>query len=200
MNKIWKPTEPNSDKLILIREDCIYKGNPSFEELNSINEESINVKEIKSLFSIPFSYIKKVENQKGKGFIHIYLGKETEEQLKITNENLKNEIFDFIKKELTNFNYTSKTPNIFSYAKTQIFGIIISTIIFIWAMYFDFQLSRGTEYVIHGSGVGLVGLVLLLARFGMAKLIIGYSLILGIGVFSFLKKIKSRSEIQVLKR
>ena len=200
MNKIWKPTEPKSDKLILIREGCIYKGNPSFEDLNSINEKTFNIDQVNNLFSIPYSYIKRIENQEGKGFIHIYLGKETEEQLKISNENLKNEVFDFLRKELPNLKYSSKTPSVFSYAKAQIFGILISTVIFIWSMYFAFQISNGTEYVMRGSGIGLVGLVLLLAKFGMTKLIMGYSIIIGLGVFSFLKKLKSRTEIQVLKR
>jgi len=201
MNKIWKPTEPNSDKLILIRDSCIYKGNPSFEDLNSIKAASINIKKIKGLFGIPFSYIKKIESQKGKNFIKIYLGNDSEENLNITNERLKDEIFDFLKVEFNNFQYKVYTPSFLTYTKPQLFGILILTIIYLSTIYFAFQLSNGYSYELQNSRVGgIIGVLILLAKNGYLKLTLWYSIILGLTIFTLIKKLKFRTEIQVLKR
>ncbi len=201
MNKIWKPTEPKSDKIILIREKIIYKGNPSFEVLQSINEQSFNIKEIKNLFGIPYSYIKKIENQKDKKFIKIYLGNDSEEQLNIVDERLKDEVFDFLKEELSHFQYKVNTPNLFSYTKPQFFGILLLTIVYIITIYFAVQLSNGYSYELQSSRVGgIIGILILLAENGYLKLTIWYSILLGLAIFTLMKKIKSRSEVQILKR
>ena len=65
MNKIWKFKESKSNKLILIRDKTIFKGNPNENDLNRLNSETTELTFLKDLFSIPYSYIKKIENQKG---------------------------------------------------------------------------------------------------------------------------------------
>ena len=200
MNKIWKPTEPKSDKVILIFENSIYKGNPSREVLSKINLENPKTDLINDLFSIPYSYIKRIVNQEGVGYIKIFFGRDSEEELNIRNEKLKNEIFDSIKEDVPNMSYKSEVPSSFKYAKAPIFGILISSGIFIWAMYFAIQMSNGYEYELVGGRPGLTGIVLALANFGITKLIIGYSVILGLGLFSLMRKLKTKTEMQILER
>ncbi len=200
MDKIWKPVETKSDKVILIHEKSIYKGNPSNEIISKLNAENPDSEIIKNLFVVPYSYIKKIINQEGKSYIKIYFGKDSEEELNVGSEKLKNEIFDYIKNDITELKYKSEVPSIFKYAKAQIFGILITTGIFIWAMYFAVQMSNGYEYEIVGGRLGLTGIVLAIANFGISKLIIGYSAILGIGVFSLMWKLKTRTEMQILER
>ncbi len=40
MYKIWKLKESKSNKLILIKEKVIYKGNPKINDLNRVNTET----------------------------------------------------------------------------------------------------------------------------------------------------------------
>ena len=92
MNKIWKFKESKSNKLILIRDKTIIKGNPNENDLNRLNSETTELTFLKDLFSIPYSYIKKIENQKGKTYIKIFFGNNSEEELNIESDN-KEKIF-----------------------------------------------------------------------------------------------------------
>jgi hypothetical protein len=201
MNQMWKPSEPKSDKLILIRDNCIYKGNPTHEELNNLKIDSPHLEKLDKIFSIPFGYIKKIENQKKSDRIKIYFGSDSEDSLKLENETQKNEIFNFLKQELPNLKYRSSLPSIFKYAKPQIFGILISTGLFIWAMYLAIQISKGYQYEVIGGGrAGITELILLIANLGISKLLFGYTIIVGIAIFSLIRRLKSRTEIEILER
>ena len=87
MRKFWKIRDSKSNKLIFIKDQTIYKGNPKQEELNRLNSESTNLAFLESIFSIPYSYIKKIENQRGKNEIKIFYGKDSEEELIIKDKN-----------------------------------------------------------------------------------------------------------------
>ena len=200
MYKIWKPTDYKSDKVILIYEKSIYKGNPSNEDIRMLSTEKVDLKILKKLFPIPFSYIKKIINQEDINHIKVYFGRNSEEELNVSNIKLKNEIFDYLKNEIPELKYESKIPSSYKYAKPQIFGILITTGIFIWAMYFAVQMSNGYEYELVGGNPGLSGIVLAIAHFGITKLIIGYSAILIVGMFSLIKRLKTRTEMQILER
>ena len=201
MNKIWKFKESKSNKLILIRDKTIFKGNPNENDLNRLNSETTELTFLKDLFSIPYSYIKKIENQKGKTYIKIFFGNNSEEELNIENENVKNEIFEFLKSENPKLKYTAEIPSVISYAKAQLFALLSLTIIFIWSLYLAFQIESGVEYEIVGGGnPGIKGIVLVLANLGSLKIIIGYTILLGLTIFALSKRLKSRSETEILKR
>ncbi|MFT4612746.1 MAG: hypothetical protein ACI9OT_002136, partial [Gammaproteobacteria bacterium] len=40
MQKFWKINDSKYNTLIFIKENCIYKGNPKPEELNTLNTET----------------------------------------------------------------------------------------------------------------------------------------------------------------
>ena len=80
------------------------------------------------------------------------------------------------------------------------FGIAIATGVFIWAMYFAYQMSIGYEYEIVGGRPGITGIVLALANVGISKLVIGYSVILVIALIFLFRKLKTRTEMQILQR
>ncbi len=200
MTKLWKPTAPKSDKVIMLYQQSVYKGNPNEVILHSIYSVTQADELAKSLFGIPYSYIKKIINQQGLPYIKIHFGRGSEEELNISNEHLKNEIFNCLKQDLSKLKFRSEVPSIFKYAKAQIFGILISSGIFAWAMYLAIQMANGTTFELVGGRPGLTGIVLALANFGIPVLLIGYSLILGIALLSLLRKLKTRSETQILER
>jgi len=199
MMKFWKIKDSKVNRLILIKDKSIYKGNPSLEDLDKFSSEMNEIPFENKLFSIPYSYISMIENQKGKQEIKIYYGNDSEEELKIENEMTKKEVFDYLKQDLIGFNYSSILPGVFKYAKAQFFALILITAVFLVACYYAIQLNNGVEYEVVGRP-GLYAFVFGLAHFGIAKLTLAYSLLLGLMLFALKRRLGSRSEIEVLKR
>ncbi|MBU3012315.1 hypothetical protein KO506_12940 [Polaribacter vadi] len=202
MKKFWKINDSKSNKLIVIKDNGIYKGNPKQEELNKLNSESTNLTFLENIFSIPYSYIKKIENQKGKNEIKIFFGNDSEEELIVKEEKIKTEIFEFLKQDIPNLKYSSELPSVFKYAKAQFFALLFITGIFLWSLYLALQIENGIEYELieNGRGPGISGLILGIANFGVLKNVIGYIILLAIILFSLSKRLKTRSETESLKR
>ncbi len=201
MHKIWKLKESKSNKLILIKDKTIYKGNPKNSDFDRINSETTDFSFSKDLFSIPYSYIKKIENQSGKNYIKIFFGKDSEEELYIDNERTKKEVFEFLKQDTSNLTYSSEVPSVLKYAKAQFFAFLFTTALFIWSLYLAIQIENGAEYeVVGGGNPGITGIILAIASLGVFKNIMGYIMLLCIIIFALIKRLKSRSETEFLKR
>lgn len=200
MQKFWKIRDSKSNKLICIKDKTIYKGNPKQEDLNQLNVESSNLSLLENLFSIPYSYIKRIENQSGKHDIKIFYGNNSEDELIVKDAHVKQEIFDFLKVDLPNFNYTAKLPSVWHYGKPQFFALLFMSGIFLWSIYLAIQIENGAQYEIIGGGRSITGIVLFLANFGVQKNCIGYAVVLTIIILSLTKKLKSRSEMEILNR
>ena len=200
MQKFWKIKDSKSNKLIFIKDSCIYKGNPKQEELNRLNKESTNLTFLDSLFSIPYSYIRKIENQSGKNEIKIFYGKDSEDELIVDNESIKKEIFDFIKEDNANFKYGSELPSIIKYGKAQFFALLFTIGFYSWAMHYAIELESGTQYELRGGRPGLGAIVFAIGNLGSLRVTIGFVILLGIIIFKLMKKLKSRSEIESLSR
>ena len=188
------------NKLVICTNDSLYFGSP--KDLYSPKTSlQLNRGEIpKGLFSLPFNYIKEVKNQEGKSKLIIEYNKDSEEELSSKDLSIKDDIFNHLQQRLESFDYISKNPTIWAYSKTQIFAIILPLALFLWTLYLAIEIEKGAEYEIVGGRAGIAGIVLGLAQFGILKVIIGYLPILLLGIFSFIKKIKNRSEIRSLKR
>ncbi|MDO1500175.1 hypothetical protein Q2T40_08515 [Winogradskyella maritima] len=200
MHKYWKIKGSKSNKLIVIRNKTIYKGNPKYDELNKLNVESTDLSFLDNLFSVPYTYIKRIENQSGKNELKIYYGNNSEDELIVKDNKIKQEIFDVLKADLTSFNYVSKLPSIFNYGKKQFFALLFMTGLFIWSLYLAVQIENGANYEIIGSGRSIFGIVLFIASFGIIKIVIGFVLILSIISISLIRRLRSRSEMEILKR
>lgn len=201
MHKIWKLKESKSNKVILIQDKVIYKGNPKENDLNRINSETSDFSYLKDLFSIPYSYIKLIENQSGKNYIKIFFGRDSEEELYIESEIIKKEVFEFLKSDIQNLKYSVEIPTAINYAKAQIFALLSISGIFIWSLYLAIQIESGVEYELIGRGnPGITGIVLAIANFGSLKIVVGYLILLAIILFVLTKRLKSRSETEFLKR
>jgi hypothetical protein len=201
MHKIWKFKESTSNKVILIQDKVIYKGNPKENDLNRVNSETSDFTFLKDLFSIPYSYIKQIENQSGKNYIKIFFGKESEEELYIDSDIIKKEVFEFLKNDNQNLKYSIEIPTVMQYAKAQLFALLTISGIFIWSLYLAIQIESGVEYELVGGGnPGITGIVLAIANLGSFNIIIGYLVLLGITMFALMQRLKSRSEVEFLKR
>lgn len=197
-HKVWLSNLRKNDKVILVSDSAIYKGNPK-GDLNlyrlSITEEKLN-----GLFSIPYSYITSIENQEKVNYIKIYYGNDLEEELNITDNELKKEIFDYIKNQLPDFKYSKKLPNEFKYVKEPAFAIISIVIFFVWTMYYSVQLNNGVEYELTGGRPGLESIIFSIANLGYLKVVIIYLVLLTVAFIALLKRISTRSETEYLDR
>ena len=201
MQKFWKLNDSKSNKLIFIKDRTIYKGNPKKDELSKLNSESTNLTFLENLFSIPYSYIKRIENQNGKKEIKIFYGNNSEDELIIHDKNTKKEVWDFLRQDNPDFKYSSELPSVMKYAKAQLFALVFTTVIFVWALYLTIQIESGVEYEIIGSGrPGITDLVFALANFGVIKVVSGFLVLLTIIFFSLKRRLKSRSETEFLIR
>lgn len=198
MHKIWKLRDSKTNKLVVIKDQAIYKGNINEIDFNRVNAETTDFYFLKDLFNIPYSYIRKVENQTGKNYIKIFFGNGSEEELFVKNESTKNEIFEFIKEDFSNLEFSSELPSVFKYAKAQFFAIFFLIVIFLWSLYLAIQMENGVEYKLYGNRI--LGIIMILASLGIFKLVSGFLTLLSIAIFSLIKRLKSRSETKILKR
>ncbi len=198
MKKYWIQNNKHN-RLIFIKDNTVYLGSPKdINDLNLINELEKGITP-KNMFNIPYSYIRKIENQEGKNIITIDFGEDSEEKLRIDNENIKKEIFELLKNELSEFGYIQKTPTIYKQAKPQIFAILILTGIFLWTLFLAIEKSKGIDYEIVGKA-GINAIVLGLAQFGTFNVIIGYILLISVVFFLLIKRVKNRSQTEYLFR
>lgn len=201
MEQIWELRESKSNSLIVIKDATIYTGHTKQSNFGGAQSKTDNSSFIKDLYSIPFRYITRIENQKGDKSIRIYSGKDTEDELIVPDEKVRNEIFQFLKSEIEGFEYKEFLPNVFKYTKAIIFAFVITSVVFLWALDYAVELEHGTEYEMVGSGgVSIDGIVFMIANVGVFNLISGYTALLALMVFALVKRLKSRSIIEQLKR
>jgi len=201
MQKFWKINDSKSNTLIFIKDKTIYKGNPKQDELNKLHPESSDLSFLDTLFSIPYSYIKRIENQIGQNEIKIFYGKDSEDELIIEDKNTRNNVFEFIKKDNPNFKYSTELPSVLNYIKAQLFALLFSSGIFIWSLYLAIQIEHGVEYELVGNGrPGIIGIIFIIANLGVVKIVSGFIILFTIIVVALTKRLKSRSETEFLRR
>ena len=199
MIKFWKLKRNKNTAVILINDINIYTGKVKSEEINNFSRQIENNIIPKNLFSIPFSYIKRIENQENKNKIAIYYGGDSEEELIIDDKIIKAEIFDYLKNRLSELNYSKVNPSIFNYAKPQVFAFLFTFGLFLWSLYYAIQIENGVDYVLKGRA-GIGSIMYSIGLLGIVKVCIIFSILIGISIYAFLKKIKSKSQIEQLIR
>jgi hypothetical protein len=199
MIKYWL-TKKDKTHLIITTQDSLYTGSiKKYIKSELITKlEKGEIPEV--LFSIPYSYIKSIENPERKNKITINYGSDSSEELEIIENRVKEEVFDSLKVQLPKLKYIKKKPSIFNQAKPQIFAVLIVTGLFLWAYYLANQLAKGYEYEITGGRHGISSLILGLAQFGTLKVVLGYVFIISIALFTLIKKLKNRVEVEYLTR
>ena len=199
MIKFWASKNNKNLDIVLIDESNIYKGKIKTEDLNNFSKQVENNKVPEGLFGIPFPYITRIESQEGKKDIKVYFNSDSEEELISKNSEIKKEIFNYLKEVIPNTNYSKKTPSFFKYVKPQLFAILFTTIIFLWSLYYAIQIESGAEYVLEGRA-GLLALIFTIGLLGVVKVVLLFISLIGIIIYSLIRKNKTRSEIEQLNR
>lgn len=198
MNKIWINEEKGEDKIIGFGNNHIYKINPKEEKILDYAREIENNNISDKVLSIPFSYLKGIEYQEGKKYILIYFGQESEEQIRINNIEKRFEIFKHFKDNLPNSEYDFEKYSALKAGKKPLIAVVILSILFAWSFSLALNIESGYEYELVGSGRGITGIVLALANLGTVNLFLIFGILIGIGVFSMVTKMRKKPSVHTV--
>lgn len=201
MHKFWKQGQSKQNNLILIKNEIIYTGNLDKEDFIKLTSESKELHFLPKLFSIPFSYISKIENQEGNKFLCLHLGSESQEEIYFIEDSLKKEVFQYLRRELHKFDYIKEKTSVLKYAKAPLMAILITSVLFAWVLYLGLQIEQGFDYQldsVRNRNSTIMGIILGLANLGSKKIAIAFLSILAICLLALKKKLNSRSESEIL--
>jgi hypothetical protein len=71
--------------------------------------------------------------------------------------------------------------------------------VFLWSLYYAIQIESGVLYELKGTA-GLSSIMYSIGLLGVFKVVLLFLLLIGISVYSLIKKTQSRSEIEQLSR
>jgi hypothetical protein len=195
MTKIWINKEKGDDSLIGIGNNKIYKANPKEQKLTQfvdlIETDSAHI----DILSIPFSYIRSIQFQIGKKYIKVCFGQESEEHLKISDEDKRVEIFKYFKENVPSMEFRSKKYTVIEAIKKPLIALVVALLLYLWTMHYVLEIASGTQYELIGNGGSISGIVFSLAQLGLVKVNIIFAALFSIGIFSAVKKGKKPAEI-----
>jgi len=187
MNKYWQL--PKTKDIVLIRDNYVYFGQSERE-----------ITEIPEYFDrISLNKIKKIENSEKSKYLKFY-GKNSVENISIENENIKTEIIEFIKENLSEFKYWKDLPSNIEYAKIHYFFMAFILFCFSCSIYFYIGILNEEKFPLTNMRVGILHLCLYLAESGIIKFVSLYLIIFGLITYSLRKKLQTKGYIETLKR
>lgn len=171
MNKIWISENHSKDIVVAYADNIIYRGNPKPDLINDCVIGIKNNQIPDDLFGIPVSYIKEINLSESKDYIEIMFSKDSIDNLTIKNDVQRKEVFDFFKDNFDNFIYKLDKYSPLKAAKKPLIALLIVSLIFLYTLSIANEIQLGAEYQIHGNGVSLVAIVLMLALLGVQKVV-----------------------------
>lgn len=191
--KVWKGNENTDDKIIAVDTIIIYKCNPPNLEIDHyVSDFNNGIIPQKHVTGIPLNYIREIVQQEGKNYISLVMGKDVEEHLKISDDLLKQEIWNFFKSNIPNATLFTEQYSKLKAGKKPLIAAAVVLGLFLWTLPYAIGIDNGYEYEIpNGHYFSLTGIVLVIASFGLTKVITLFSVLLIIALTSFYFKIKN---------
>ena len=144
MIEVWTSNEKGNDKLVAFANNTIYKANPKTDDETEILAKGLKSGSFDStkLWEIKTNHCKEIRLQDGKPYIEILWGKEGEEQLRITDEYKRYKVFDFIKANTPNSEFTVDKWNAFRTGKKPMiaFFIVLALFLSVSFSYYAYQI------------------------------------------------------------
>lgn len=191
--KIWTLTQKGDDKIIAFDNQVIYRGSSKIADVDKIIFELTTLKTIpKGLTGIPISYIKEINQEFGKNQIELFFAEDSTEDLKISEEALRSEIFNYFKSNIPGSEYVllKKTP--IQAGKKPLIAFVVALVIFLWVFYIAKGMESGNEYDVPGQHYdSIAGIVLIIASIGVKNVILVFGSLILISVYSFIKKARN---------
>lgn len=193
MTKIWVNETKGDDRIIAFIGDMVYKCNPKAEETDHyVQSLQMNMIPAKAVHGVPASYIAEVRLQEGKKTFKLILGGGTEEDFTVSDNTRRKEIFESAKQLLPAHEHTVDKLSWLEAGRKPLIAFAILTGLFIWTLVIAGSMETGAQWDVEGGRYGsFAGIVLVLASFGVKKVLLIFGLLGAIAAFSFVKKAKS---------
>lgn len=199
--KIWKGNENTDDKIIATDNSVIYKGNPATQEINHcITDIQNGVIPKQGFTGIPVSYLQEIRMQEGKNYIELVMAKDSEEHLRINDEMMKQEVFNYFKNNIPGSSFTIDHYSWFRAGKKPLIALAVVAGLFAWTLPYAIGYDNGTEYEIsNGRYNSLTGIVLAIASMGKTNVFLIFGGLAAIALCSFYFKARNPPVIHRLK-
>ncbi len=197
--KIWTNRKSNEDNFIVYDGKSLHRRRAKKEAFDKITK-ALNKEEIdKKFISVPINYIKHVEYRDDDPKIRIFYGQDSEEELKVSDQALRKDIFNYLKANTDVMEVKQEKPSVLSRIKKPLIALLVLLGIFIYVASIIDGLNSGYEYELRGGGrPGIGALVLGLAQFGLATNLMLFVPLGSIALFMIYKRSKDSSEIHYL--
>lgn len=189
--KVWRADEKTDDKIIALVNSTLYKANPSDNEIEHyISELRNGTIPTKKTIGIPLHYIKEIRMQESKSYLQIFFGQDSEEHLRIQDENLKKEVFEYFKANIPSAQFVTERYSKIKAGKKSLIALGVVAVLFLWTLYYAIGFDNGIEYETANDRYDSVnGIVLAIASFGVAKTVLFFGFWFVIALWSLLRKI-----------
>lgn len=196
--QVWISKEKADDKIIAFVNQTVYKGNPKIDEIESVVFELKMKDRIPAgLAGFPLSYIRSINLREGKNYIELLFGKDSTEELKITDEKRRREIFEYFKANIPGSVYSMHKPTAIQSGKKSLIACFVVAAIFAWTLYIALGIESGAEYDVSNQHYNsIAGIVLAIASIGVKKVILIFGSLLAIALISFIKKARNRAVVE----
>ena len=191
--KIWRGDENTDDKIIAMNNSVVYKGNPQNAEINHcINELMNGIIPKVGFIGIPLSYLKEIRQQEGRDQIELFFGRDSEEHLKIKNDIMRNDIFNYFKENLSGANFSIDRYSKLRAGKKPLIALGVVMAIFFWTLPYAIGYDNGEQYEItNGHYNSLTGIVLAIASAGVRNVIVIFGSLMAIALITTIRKMKN---------
>jgi hypothetical protein len=198
--QVWTSKEKADDKIIAFANQTIYKGNPKIDDIESVVFELKTKQTIPSeLTGFPLSYIREINLPEGKKHIELLFGKDSTEELKVTDEQKKLGIFEYFKTNIPGSVYSLHKPTALQSGKKPLIAFFIVTVFFLWTLYIAVGIESGEVYDVTGQHYhSIAGIILAIASIGVKKVILVFGSLMAIALVSFIKKARNPVAIHII--
>lgn len=186
--EVWKSEIKGDTKLIVFNNNIIYLGNPKDENINNSVDDIRNNILPDKMMSIPLSYIKKIEKRDQN--IDIFYSSKSSERIVISNDSLRNTIFDYFKNNISHLSYSQENISVVNSVKKSIIALIVILLVFFYTMTLALDIENGNEYEIR-SYKSVFTIMYVIAKLGSLKVIMIFSGLIFITATNIFFKAKS---------
>lgn len=195
--EVWKSGIKHDTKLIVFNDNIIYLGNPKDENINSSVYDIKNNILPNKMMSIPLSYIKKIEKRDKS--IYIFYASKSSERIIISNDSLRNTIFDYFKNNISHLSYSQENISVISSVKRSVIALIVILLVFFYTMTLALDIENGNDYEIQ-SYKSVFTIMYVIAKLGSVKVIMIFSGLILITATNIFFKAKSSVNDVLMKK
>lgn len=197
MEKIWIGKEKKDTKIIILKDDMIYFGNPKDSELEDLLSNFKYQTGPINLFSLPISYISQIRMNEKSDEIDIFHKGKAHDQLIIVDEIKKKELFESLKNIRPSVNYTVNKQTFFQASKKPLIAFVIVSLLYTLTLFYISEMSNGVYYEVVGTP-GLLSIVLGLAYLGYLKVALIFVPLMLIALIIIIKKMNKLTVFHIL--